>query len=51
MLPETALVKLMWALANSKDGDAAKSLLLTPIAGDIDMRSEESEYITRFGGA
>jgi glutamyl-tRNA(Gln) amidotransferase subunit D len=50
MLPETALVKLMWALANSKDGDAAKSLLLTPIAGEIDMRSEESEYITRFGG-
>ena len=50
MLPETALVKLMWALANSKDSDAAKSLLLTPIAGEIDMRSEESEYITRFGG-
>lgn len=51
MLPETALVKLMWVLANSKDSDAAKRLLLTPIAGEIDMRSEESEYITRFGGS
>jgi len=44
MLPETALVKLMWALANSKDTEMAKELLLTPIAGEIDMRSEESDY-------
>lgn len=49
MLPETALVKLMWALANSKNTDAAKSLLLTPLAGEIDMRSEESEYVTSLG--
>jgi glutamyl-tRNA(Gln) amidotransferase subunit D len=46
MLPETALVKLMWALANSKNIDAAKNLLLTPLVGEIDMRSEESEYVT-----
>jgi len=44
MLPETALVKLMWALANSKDSENAKELLLTPLAGEIDMRSEESDY-------
>ena len=44
MLPETALVKLMWALANSKDSETAKELLLTPIAGEIDMRSKESDY-------
>jgi len=44
MLPETALVKLMWALANSKDSAIAKELLLTPLAGEIDMRSEESDY-------
>jgi glutamyl-tRNA(Gln) amidotransferase subunit D len=44
MLPETALVKLMWALANSKDSEAAKELLLTPLVGEIDMRSEESNY-------
>jgi glutamyl-tRNA(Gln) amidotransferase subunit D len=50
MFPETALVKLMWALANSKSSDAAKNLLRTPIAGEIDMRSDESEYITSFGG-
>jgi len=49
MLPETALVKLMWALANSKSTDAAKTLLLTPLAGEIDMRSEESEYIKSLG--
>ncbi|MDH4213770.1 MAG: Glu-tRNA(Gln) amidotransferase subunit GatD [Candidatus Thorarchaeota archaeon] len=46
MLPETALVKLMWALANSKNSDVAKTLLLAPLAGEIDMRSEESEHIT-----
>ncbi|MHA1864273.1 MAG: Glu-tRNA(Gln) amidotransferase subunit GatD [Candidatus Thorarchaeota archaeon] len=44
MLPETALVKLMWALANSKDSAIAKELLLTPLVGEIDMRSEESDY-------
>lgn len=49
MLPETALVKLMWVLANSKDIDAAKELLLTPIAGEIDMRSEESDYVKGLG--
>ncbi|MFW9909539.1 MAG: Glu-tRNA(Gln) amidotransferase subunit GatD [Candidatus Thorarchaeota archaeon] len=49
MLPETALVKLMWVLANSKSTDTAKSLLLTPLAGEIDMRSEESEYVTSLG--
>jgi len=44
MLPETALVKLMWTLANSKNSETAKELLLTPLAGEIDMRSEESDY-------
>jgi glutamyl-tRNA(Gln) amidotransferase subunit D len=50
MLPETSLVKLMWALGNSKTPDAAKELLLKPIAGEIDMRSEESEYSSNIGG-
>ena len=49
MLPETALVKLMWAIANSKDAESAKELLLTPIAGEIDMRSEETDYIKSLG--
>ncbi len=50
MLPETSLVKLMWALANSKNQDATKELLLNPLAGEIDMRSEESEYSSNLGG-
>ncbi|MFW9786627.1 MAG: Glu-tRNA(Gln) amidotransferase subunit GatD [Candidatus Thorarchaeota archaeon] len=50
MFPETALVKLMWVLANSKDQEAAKELLLKPLAGEIDMRSEEAEYVSRPGG-
>ena len=49
MLPETALVKLMWAIANSKDTESAKELLLSPIAGEIDMRSEETDYIKSLG--
>ncbi|MCK5389376.1 MAG: Glu-tRNA(Gln) amidotransferase subunit GatD [Candidatus Thorarchaeota archaeon] len=49
MLPETALVKLMWVLANSKDSTTAKDLLLTPLAGEIDMRSEEPDYIKGLG--
>ncbi len=49
MLPETVLVKLMWVLANSKDSAAAKDLLLTPLAGEIDMRSEEPDYIKGLG--
>ncbi len=49
MLPETALVKLMWVLANSKDSTTAKNLLLTPLAGEIDMRSEEPDYIKGLG--
>lgn len=50
MFPETALVKLMWVLANSKDHVSAKHLFLKPLAGEIDMRSEESEYIKSLGG-
>jgi hypothetical protein len=49
MLPETALVKLMWVLANSKNSENAKDLLLTPLIGEIDMRSEESNYIKGMG--
>ncbi|MBN2229943.1 MAG: Glu-tRNA(Gln) amidotransferase subunit GatD [Candidatus Thorarchaeota archaeon] len=49
MLPETALVKLMWALANTKDPEDAKNLLLQPLVGEIDLRSEESEYVPRTG--
>ncbi len=38
MLPEVAYVKLMWALANSKDGEAAKAIMQTPLAGEMSDR-------------
>ena len=50
MLPETALVKLMWVLANTANKETAKELLVTPLVGEINMRSEESEYISHLGG-
>ncbi len=50
MFPETALVKLMWVLANTKDPESAKTLFLKSLAGEIDMRSEESEYAKTLGG-
>jgi glutamyl-tRNA(Gln) amidotransferase subunit D len=50
MFPETTLVKLMWVLANTKNLESAKELLLKPLVGEIDMRSEEAEYISSLGG-
>lgn len=44
MLSETALVKLMWLLANTKTIDDAKSLMPVSVSGEIDMRSEYNEY-------
>jgi len=38
MLPETALVKLMWVFGQTKDVDEAKRLLLTNIANEISPR-------------
>jgi glutamyl-tRNA(Gln) amidotransferase subunit D len=42
MLAETALVKMMWALAQAKDPNEVKSLLLTNIADEISERTVES---------
>ncbi len=44
MLAETALVKLMWLLANTKDNREVRTLMVTPLAGEIGMRSEYSQY-------
>jgi glutamyl-tRNA(Gln) amidotransferase subunit D len=38
MLPETAYVKLMWALANSHDAEEAKRIMRTPLAGEMGDR-------------
>jgi glutamyl-tRNA(Gln) amidotransferase subunit D len=39
MLPETALVKLMWALGQTKDLHEARTLLRTNIAGELSPRT------------
>jgi glutamyl-tRNA(Gln) amidotransferase subunit D len=45
MLAETALVKLMWALGQTKEREEAKKLLTTNIAFEISSRTlfEEGE--------
>lgn len=40
MLPETAYVKLMWALANTRSVDAAKEVMKTDLAGEMSDRRE-----------
>ncbi|MCS7120581.1 MAG: Glu-tRNA(Gln) amidotransferase subunit GatD [Nitrososphaerota archaeon] len=42
MLPETALVKLMWILGQTKNQDEVRSLLKANIANEISPRSIES---------
>ena len=38
MLPETAYVKLMWVLANSKDVKEAKEMMVTPLSYEMGNR-------------
>src|SRR5438128_1017775 len=40
MLPETATVKLMWALAQSQDPQVVRDLMLRPIAGELRAPSQ-----------
>ncbi len=39
MIPETALVKLMWVLAQTKSVDKVRELMLAPMAGEITPRT------------
>ena len=39
MLPETALVKMMWVLGQTKDPEAAKKILLKNLAGEFSQRT------------
>ena len=50
MFPETALAKLMWSLGNFTNLEKAKDQFLKPLAGEINMRSEVSEYQSDLGG-
>ena len=43
MLPETAYVKLMWALANTKNTEAAKVVMQTPLADEMGERRSIDE--------
>jgi glutamyl-tRNA(Gln) amidotransferase subunit D len=45
MLPETALVKMMWVLAQTKDTEEAKKLLKTNIAGELLPRTVPERII------
>lgn len=44
MLPETALVKLMWILAKTRNMDEVKRLMNTNISGEIDFRSKYEDF-------
>ena len=46
MTAETALVKLMWILANVSSLEKAQLMLSSPLVGEISMRSEHAEYTT-----
>lgn len=43
MLPETAYVKLMWALANSSGPEEARRIMVTPLAGEMSDRRTVDE--------
>ena len=50
MLPETAYMKLGWALAQSEDPERIKEIMLTPIAGDMTEREPHDGYLVYQGG-
>ena len=49
MLPETALVKLMWVLGHTKNHDEIRKLVTTNIAGEITSRETYDGYIVLQG--
>lgn len=44
MLPETALVKLMWILAQTRDQEEVRKIFMTNIAGELSERSEYTKW-------
>lgn len=50
MLPEVAYMKLAWALGQTKDLDEVKSIMLTPINGEITEREPSNGYLIYQGG-
>jgi glutamyl-tRNA(Gln) amidotransferase subunit D len=50
MIPETALVKLMWVFGQTKDAEEAKKLLRTNIAGEFSPRTLLDRTGSEYGG-
>ncbi len=50
MFPETGLVKLMWALGQTSELDAATKLLKTNVAGEYSSRTLMQEEKIQFEG-
>lgn len=50
MLPETAYMKLCWALGQTKDLEEVKKIMLSPIAGEITEREPDNGYLIFQGG-
>jgi glutamyl-tRNA(Gln) amidotransferase subunit D len=50
MLPETAYVKLGWALGQTDDPAKVREMMLTPIAGEITEREPYNGYLIYQGG-
>lgn len=45
MLPETALVKLMWVLGHTSDPEKVKELMCTNLAGELDTRTQYNTFL------
>lgn len=50
MLPETAYIKLGWALGQTNDLEKVKEIMLTPINDDITIREPYNGYLVYQGG-
>jgi len=50
MLPETAFIKLSWALGQTTDLEKVKEIMLTPINGEITLREPYNGYLIYQGG-
>ena len=50
MLPETAFIKLGWALGQTEDAEEVKKLMLTPINDEITSREPYNGYLVYQGG-
>jgi glutamyl-tRNA(Gln) amidotransferase subunit D len=50
MLPETAYIKLSWALGQTNDLEKVKEIMLTPVNGEITLREPYNGYLIYQGG-